>query len=64
MTYKSYSEEEVDYVIDRLDLGFIRNRIKQSPDGINWMMGSFAGAAALIQFKVHKLTQKILKGKS
>lgn len=57
---KEYSDEELDYVIDKLDFGFMRNRIKRSPEDTKWMMGSFAGAIARMQYRLHKMTQEII----
>lgn len=59
----SYTEEEIDYVIDKLDLGFMRNRIKQSPEDIKWMMGSFGGVTALVSFKFRKLIEAFRREK-
>lgn len=52
---KQYTDEEKDAVIDYFDLGFMRNRLKQSDSDMNQLMNSFGGAWALLGLQMSKL---------
>lgn len=56
---RKYTDAEIDYVIDALDFGFIRNRIKSNPEHIQAMMNTYNGIRALTRFHLMRLWQEI-----
>lgn len=56
----NYTEEEIDAVIDALDLGFMRNSIKQSRADTEYIMHSFVGANVVLGMCACKLWKSIL----
>lgn len=60
-----YTEAELDYVINKLELGFMRHSIKNHAGGVDWLMNSFGAHTALVQYRFIKMCKDIwnaLKG--
>lgn len=53
------TQEKLDYIIDKLDLGFMRNIIKSDPENRIWFLDTYAGRCAAIQYEVNKAWKKI-----
>lgn len=57
---KDYNEEEIDAVIDHLDLGFMRNIIKQSDDEVLGLMMTFTGSLIVLRMRTRQLGRTII----
>lgn len=55
------NEEKLDYIIDKLDLGFMRNRIKASEEEQGYFLNSFAGITAAIQYDIKECLKKVFR---
>lgn len=55
-----YTDEEIDAVIDHFDLGFMRNRLKQSDADLLELMTSFGGTGVVLAMRVKQLRRAIL----
>lgn len=59
-----YTQDEIDHVIDKMDLGFIKNRIKKNEEEVNAIMNTLVGASALTTYRIKKAIRSIFYGKN